>query len=319
MSTQQVEPLHVYIQYPRNQQVHLVHAKMFITIKPFQPPPYPHNRLLSYMTIMYSRRIRRVKCEMYWFGEKRVFFALALESSPLIWIYLQAGSVWWGIPAQKSWKDFLTCPLRTNAHSTQPTFLLRIFATCLSPSHKSNSHPLQYISHRRQTFHFSFDFDISLLLQASINNSLPPVAYTKAIDVWTGVKILFLWSLKFNFLKKTFDCWLIQGLHLLCLRCSLGVCSCQLRFPFRCTGLIFQLNWRSQVLSFFCRSKVILQRLAKRKQKKQVELDKCAFDPEHMEEPHNGGSFPMVTLHPLISTFLSHDPCLNVTKCNFAA
>lgn len=36
------------------------------------------------------------------------------------------------------------------------------------------------------------------------------------------------------------------------------------------------------------------QRLAKRKQKKQVELDKCAFDPEHMEEPHNGGSFPMV-------------------------
>ena len=145
------------------------------------------------MTIMYSHRIRRVKGEMYWFGEKRVFFALALESSPLIWIYLQAGSVWWGIPAQKSWKDFLTCPLRTNAHSTQPTFLLRIFATCLSPSHKSNSHPLQYISHRRQTFHFSFDFHITLLLQASINNSLPPVAYTKAIDVWTGVKILFLW------------------------------------------------------------------------------------------------------------------------------
>ena len=39
------------------------------------------------------------------------------------------------------------------------------------------------------------------------------------------------------------------------------------------------------------------QRLAKRKQKKQVELDKCAFDPEHMaEESHhgNGGSFPMV-------------------------
>ena len=34
--------------------------------------------------------------------------------------------------------------------------------------------------------------------------------------------------------------------------------------------------------------------LAKRKQKKQVELDKCAFDPEHMEESHNGGSFPMV-------------------------
>jgi hypothetical protein len=39
---------------------------------------------------------------------------------------------------------------------------------------------------------------------------------------------------------------------------------------------------------------VSVQRLAKRKQKKQVELDKCAFDPEHMEESHNGGSFPMV-------------------------
>ena len=25
-----------------------------------------------------------------------------------------------------------------------------------------------------------------------------------------------------------------------------------------------------------------------------MELDKCAFDPEHMEESHNGGSFPMV-------------------------
>ena len=40
---------------------------------------------------------------------------------------------------------------------------------------------------------------------------------------------------------------------------------------------------------------ILTQRLAKRKQKKQVELDKCAFDPEHMEESHNGGSFPMVS------------------------
>ena len=45
------------------------------------------------------------------------------------------------------------------------------------------------------------------------------------------------------------------------------------------------------------------QRLAKRKQKKQVELDKCAFDPEHMEEPHNGGSFPMVRSALLIIFF----------------
>ena len=53
----------------------------------------------------------------------------------------------------------------------------------------------------------------------------------------------------------------------------------------------------------------MLQRLAKRKQKKQVELDKCAFDPEHMDD-HNGGSFPMVTTnHP---SALCSDP-LHVT------
>ena len=48
----------------------------------------------------------------------------------------------------------------------------------------------------------------------------------------------------------------------------------------------------------------MLQRLAKRKQKKQVELDKCAFDPEHMDD-HNGGSFPMVTTHQLCVLILS--------------
>ena len=30
--------------------------------------------------------------------------------------------------------------------------------------------------------------------QASIQNSLPPVAYTKAIDVWSGVCVVFVFS-----------------------------------------------------------------------------------------------------------------------------
>ena len=82
-------------------------------------------------------------------------------------------------------------------------------------------------------------------------------------------------------------------------------------------------------ISSACLDPCLLQRLAKRKQKKQVELDKCAFDPEHMEEPHNGGSFPMVNIPQLSrsygkylsnSTFLwwiisnFHFPTVNIPK-----
>ena len=56
-------------------------------------------------------------------------------------------------------------------------------------------------------------------------------------------------------------------------------------------------------ISSACLDPCLLQRLAKRKQKKQVELDKCAFDPEHMEEPHNGGSFPMVNIPQLSRSY----------------
>ena len=35
---------------------------------------------------------------------------------------------------------------------------------------------------------------------------------------------------------------------------------------------------------------ILFQHLVKRKQKKQVEFDKCAFEREHIEESHIGGS-----------------------------
>merc|ERR1711981_772766 len=72
--------------------------------------------------------------------------------------------------------------------------------------------------------------------QASIQNSLPPVAYTKAIDVWSGVCVFFVFGALLEY----------------------------------------------AMVNYASRSDA--QRLAKRKQKKQVELDKCAFDPEHMAE-----------------------------------
>ncbi len=43
---------------------------------------------------------------------------------------------------------------------------------------------------------------------ASINNSLPPVAYTKAIDVWTGVSQTLEYILKTESPKGTFDLFL---------------------------------------------------------------------------------------------------------------
>ena len=42
-----------------------------------------------------------------------------------------------------------------------------------------------------------------------------------------------------------------------------------------------------------------------------MELDKCAFDPEHMEESHNGGSFPMVNFWIFLSIYVFYFDVFN--------
>ena len=64
---------------------------------------------------------------------QNVFFFLGWETSaareelPLIWIYLQASSVWWEIPTQKSWKDFLA----PSQYEPSIVFSLHFFSTFL--------------------------------------------------------------------------------------------------------------------------------------------------------------------------------------------
>ena len=62
-------------------------------------------------------------------------------------------------------------------------------ATALIYSYKSYR-PYCVFNCTTQTINSHFNS----FLQASINNSLPPVAYTKAIDVWTGVCIFFVFG-----------------------------------------------------------------------------------------------------------------------------
>ena len=60
--------------------------------------------------------------------------------------------------------------------------------------HLLTSSPSSFFPSASSTFNSLYLSPSHPLLQASIQNSLPPVAYTKAIDVWSGVCVFFVFS-----------------------------------------------------------------------------------------------------------------------------
>ena len=108
------------------------------------PPcsPCPHSRFLTLFIIITLPTQQLSSCTSFssewtkmWeqsFNVKMFFFlgwetSAAREELPLIWIYLQASSVWWEIPTQKSWKDFLA----PSQYEPSIVFSLHFFSTFL--------------------------------------------------------------------------------------------------------------------------------------------------------------------------------------------